>query len=324
MKKTKLFAISLISLLSVSAFSGALLIRNDLKVEVVEVSGYTNGDAATYYSSIGDDLTGTALLGALQTLNSTKLQSRVGYDNMPYNFRRTDPGTSSNQVTSFYSGRSASYSGNMNREHVWPASRTVLGRGKDPLEDDIHMVRPTLEDENSGRGNSFFVQNPADGQYEGWDPAVFNNPSYRGDAARIIFYCVVADPQLSIIDEKSDYTSNHTMGKLSNLLLWNLEYPVSERERVRNEAAESLQGNRNPFIDHPEYATKIWGNTNKATESACNGTMPNDIVSSMYQIDVKCSGTKVDKEKKVEVNKSYTFEASSRNYKLTNVEWSLI
>ena len=324
MKRTKPFAISIISLLSLSAFSGTLLVRNGLKDEIVEVSAYTSGDGATYYNSISDELTGTTLLGALQSLNNEKLQSRVGYDNMPYNFRKTDPGTSSNQVTSFYSGRSASYSGNMNREHVWPASRTVLGRGNDPLEDDIHMVRPTLIEENSGRGNSFFVQNPANGQYEGWDPAVFSNPSYRGDAARIIFYCVVADPGLSIVDLKSDYTDNHTMGKLSNLLLWNLEYPVSERERVRNEAAESLQGNRNPFIDHPEYASKIWGSTNKATESACNGTMPTDIVSGMSSIDIKLNTESIQKELDVEIGKTYTFNAYCREYKIVNATWSLL
>jgi len=33
---------------------------------------------------------------------------------------------------------------------------------------------------------------------------------------------------------------------------------VSQKEIDRNEAAYAHQGNRNPFVDHPEYVTKIW------------------------------------------------------------------
>ena len=49
------------------------------------------------------------------------------------------------------------------------------------------------------------------------------------------------------------------MGKLSDILRWNLTYGVKQREMNRNEAVEAIQGNRNPFIDHPSYADKIWG-----------------------------------------------------------------
>lgn len=226
---------------------------------------YSNTNPATYYKDISDSLKDTALLNKLHELNEAKLVRRVGYDNMPSYFDETDPGNKSGEVTSFYSGNSARYtSKTMNREHVWPASRTVGGRDNDPLEDDIHMVRPTLISENSGRGNKFFATSGA-----GWDPATFNVPSYRGDSARIIFYCAIADVQLKIIDLTDDNTYNHTMGKLSELLEWNLDYKVADREKVRNEAAESLQGNRNPFIDHPEYACRIWGSTNATTKKIC-------------------------------------------------------
>ena len=39
---------------------------------------------------------------------------------------------------------------------------------------------------------------------------------------------------------------------------WNAEDPVSEKEIDRNNAAYKFQGNRNPFIDHPEYVDIIW------------------------------------------------------------------
>lgn len=46
--------------------------------------------------------------------------------------------------------------------------------------------------------------------------------------------------------------------------------PVDEIEQRRNEAVEDVQGNRNPFIDHLEFACKIWEDYNAATKAICN------------------------------------------------------
>jgi endonuclease I len=46
------------------------------------------------------------------------------------------------------------------------------------------------------------------------------------------------------------------MGLLSTLLQWHLADPPTARERERNEVVYSFQGNRNPFIDHPEWASE--------------------------------------------------------------------
>ena len=287
-KKIPLFALSfLVTGLTI----GAVFIG---KNKPVITCGYTNGDAATYYNGISESWKETQLLSALQSLNTTKRQSLVGYDPMKTKFQITDPGIRSGEVTSFYSGTSAKYSGNMNREHTWPASRTVGGRGNDPLEDDIHMTRPTLISDNSSRGNSLFTY-PTE---RGWDPGSLGDETYRGDAARIIFYCVVADSRLGMVDRDIDSSSNHTMGKLSTLLEWNLKYPVLQREKTRNEEAEKLQGNRNPFIDHPEYACRIWGNATNATKQICGSgpapvdpTIPTDISISQAEAELKSGQT---------------------------------
>ncbi len=43
------------------------------------------------------------------------------------------------------------------------------------------------------------------------------------------------------------------------LMEWTRLDPVSQKEIKRNEAVYGIQGNRNPFIDHPELAEYIWG-----------------------------------------------------------------
>lgn len=47
----------------------------------------------------------------------------------------------------------------------------------------------------------------------------------------------------------------------ATLLAWNAADPVDAIETRRNDQAQIYQGNRNPFIDHPEYAAAIWGDT---------------------------------------------------------------
>ncbi len=48
------------------------------------------------------------------------------------------------------------------------------------------------------------------------------------------------------------------MGQLTLLLKWHKEDPVDDFERNRNEVIYEAQGNRNPFIDKPEYVHLIW------------------------------------------------------------------
>ena len=49
------------------------------------------------------------------------------------------------------------------------------------------------------------------------------------------------------------------LGRLSVLLQWNEDDPVSDDERLRNEVIYFWQGNRNPFIDHPEWVGCVFG-----------------------------------------------------------------
>ena len=94
----------------------------------------------------------------------------------------------------------------------------------------------------------------------------------RGDVARALFYLDlryegdihsgtgVAEPDLIITDDGSLIATSGGvnapvayMGMLSTLLQWHEQDPVDDLERDRNEVIASYQGNRNPFIDHPEW-----------------------------------------------------------------------
>jgi hypothetical protein len=46
---------------------------------------------------------------------------------------------------------------------------------------------------------------------------------------------------------------------LAQYLQWSHNDTVSQKEIDRNNATYLIQNNRNPFIDHPEWADSIWG-----------------------------------------------------------------
>ena len=45
------------------------------------------------------------------------------------------------------------------------------------------------------------------------------------------------------------------------LLKWHRQDPVSEKEVNRNNAVYAIQGNRNPFVDYPQLADYVWGDS---------------------------------------------------------------
>lgn len=53
---------------------------------------------------------------------------------------------------------------------------------------------------------------------------------------------------------------------LSQLMTWHIQDPVSQRELDINNLIYDYQGNRNPYIDHPEWVEQIWGENLAATD----------------------------------------------------------
>ena len=89
-------------------------------------------------------------------------------------------------------------------------------------------------------------------------------PERRGDIARSHFYMVLRYKYSSEvpIDDNSNQLGCDSDGCIRDseeevLRQWNIEDPVDEREIERNERIFEIQGNRNPFVDRPDFISKI-------------------------------------------------------------------
>ena len=159
------------------------------------------------------------------------------------------------------------------REHIWAKSHGDFGTAMGPGTD-AHHLRPCDISVNSARGNKDFdaggtqyidPQGGATGCYATtytWEP----RDAVKGDVARMIFYMAVryegdsGEPDLEIVDyAPSAPALQPLLGVFSTLYEWHLADPVDEWEENRNDIIYyDYQGNRNPFIDHPEFAALVW------------------------------------------------------------------
>ena len=163
-----------------------------------------------------------------------------------------------------------------NREHVWSKSR---GDFSDESElgahTDTHHLVAAERVMNSTKNNRFFedchdgddtnIVDRGYGNYTCNEWEFEPRDEVKGDVARMIFYMAVAynDAELDLEvvndpDEDKDLKLP-VYGDIDDLLRWHMEDPVSEKEIIRNQIIYTYQGNRNPFIDHPELVALIWG-----------------------------------------------------------------
>ncbi len=177
-----------------------------------------------------------------------------------------DNGTGGNAEGEFY-----------NREHLIPQS---VFSSATPMYSDAHFVVPVDKYVNATRGDLPFSKvstanftstngskrgsNLNSGYSAGYSGTVFEPiDEFKGDIARCLLYFatryenVVAGYNFTMFNNTSNQV--FTNQAINVLLTWHLQDPVSQREIDRNNAVYTRQQNRNPYIDHPEYATAIWG-----------------------------------------------------------------
>ncbi len=188
------------------------------------------------------------LYKSLQTLMTSKHSKTTSYGETKELYRYTDcVNGNSSYISSFYSGTklNGSWGSGWNREHTWPNSKGLDGQD----ENDIMMLRPTYEKENSSRGNTAYGQSST-GYY---DPNG-EGQNLRGDCARICLYVYVRWGNTGKMWGQSGVMENLTI-----LLQWMEEDPVDTWEMGRNDAVQAITGTRNVFIDYPEYAWLLFG-----------------------------------------------------------------
>ncbi|MFF9019771.1 endonuclease [Streptomyces eurythermus] len=141
-----------------------------------------------------------------------------------------------------------------NCEHVVPQSWFAK---REPMRGDLHHLFACEPACNSFRGNYPYMDFP------GFDEAVrddcgmreksgFEPEHSKGAVARATLYFLLRYPGL-VGDSAREFPEE----RLPILLAWHENEPVSEYELHRNAAIAGIQGNRNPLIDHPEWARSI-------------------------------------------------------------------
>ena len=175
-----------------------------------------------------------------------------------------------------------------NREHVWPKSLSnnnwkanTNGATTNAGTDLLHL-RPTYQSTNSSRGNTKYGQTGSNHEVKDYNGMIWGytgNDCFepidanKGDVARIIMYVWTAYQDFSGYNPIS---ITDVFDSYDTLLTWHTQDKPDVLEGHRNDIAEaSLQKNRNPFVDHPELAWKIFGDqVSSSVKSACQSTYP--------------------------------------------------
>ncbi len=240
-------------------------------------------EIAAYYAELDTSLRGDAFRAELAELITETHTTQTTYEGLVSVFKTADadPDNPGN-ILWFYTGTSVSFSsfgnggGSTNREHVWPKNGGSAFPEKSEAGSDAHHLRPTEATLNSTRGNLSFgeveqttanivSENGSTTYGATADELCYKSGSffypaegYRGATARILMYVQVRWGDDYNLEFVLGAGSNKTIGDIETLMKWHLEEPPTEEEITRNNVVAELQGNRNPFIDHPEYASKIF------------------------------------------------------------------
>lgn len=186
------------------------------------------------------------------------------------------PGGTPAYEYTFFSDQCGNYSGEgscYNREHSFPKS--WFG-GSSPMYTDLFHLVPTDGYVNGRRSNYPFGEvssaswtstngsKVGSNTTSGYGGTVFEPiDEYKGDLARGILYMSVRYYGQDNSWPGSAMTDGADIlpWAVSLMLQWHEQDPVSQKEINRNNAVYQLQNNRNPFIDHPEFAQRIYDPT---------------------------------------------------------------
>jgi len=209
----------------------------------------------------------------------------------PYEFK-----FDTNQCSGSYNSENDCY----NREHSWPKS--WFGGEVYPMYSDLYHLYPTDGYVNNKRDNypygevntatwtSLNGSKLGSSKTPGYSGVVFEPINeYKGDFARSYFYMATRYYKEDTGWPGSEMVVGAQLKPwaVGVLLKWANMDVVSQKEINRNNAIFAIQHNRNPFIDNPDYAIKIWG-TNTGVE---NKPVTNVIHAYPNPVEAKCTIT---------------------------------
>ncbi len=247
-------------------------------------SGEYDWDTMSRLSGVDTDSSLEAMDGALyaelQELMSDTMTRSVSYKSLTGYWPDTDCSANGGQIFIYSDAASNS---SVSREHVWPKSRASFYQKNGGS--DLHHLRPEDSTINSTRSN--YTMGDVIGVLGSYSSKAYNGntvlwysssadlvevaDNVKGDVARILLYVYVRWGQPNLCENvagadlpamDSDDSANDglkVIEDLDTLLEWCAEDPVDTWEMSRNDCIENIQGNRNVFIDYPEYAWLIFG-----------------------------------------------------------------
>lgn len=224
--------------------------------------GYYDGTEDLLDTDLKDVLSNIISSGYIShSYNDARDEMYLEIDNQRVNGQ----GSSQNRLTRAYVGTDAvGYTSrqdlfsnyDVNCEHTFPQG---FFDSDLPMKSDVHHLVPTDVMANSIRGNLPFGETVSGidwsegGSSRGFD--AFGNQVFeprdaqKGHSARAILYFVL----------RYQNFGGFLSGSLEETLRsWNQSFPPDEVEEQRNDDIEDYQNNRNPFIDYPQFAHRIF------------------------------------------------------------------
>ncbi|MBQ8381809.1 MAG: endonuclease [Clostridia bacterium] len=237
--------------------------QRDVICTTLDGTGAEDYYGSDYSYDVLSELSTDDLYDALEELMTDTHKKLTTYNDCKNYADKTDCENDDGRIVMLYSSYSASigdYNGGQgwNREHVWPKS--LGGFETTDAGADLHHIRPAESLINSTRGNMLYgnadagksvlgnLSSSLGGYYSGGYFEPLDN--VKGDVARICLYLYVrwADEYPKCANITNVFQS------VDVLLDWCEQDPVDTWEMGRNEVVSAIQGNRNVFIDYPEYA----------------------------------------------------------------------
>lgn len=242
-----------------------LVIENNAHRGYVSVDLVGQGRYSKSYYSACENLQEELLKTSLQNITGN------GYNSLGYNIARDSmfmwldnkrtngQGATQNTLECVYTGRIAvnylsrsdcQNNDQFNTEHTFPQG---FFNSLEPMRSDLHHLFPTDDIANNTRANYPFgiVTSPT---WQNGGSKFDNNSNifeprdlHKGAAARAMLYFVI---------RYQNYNS-FLNSQESILKTWNKNFLPSPGEQDRNTDIQTIQNNRNPFVDYPQLADRI-------------------------------------------------------------------